>query len=127
MCSVYVNIHKHLSCISVRVQRALGKSDVLPKHSVWDLQYKKYTNRYRFQSQYGIPLSLLTFSVILQNPFRGVFDFSPKIPRKLPCSHLQFIIHTLQFSCKIWSIQKPSSQSWKSHKLVEVYLRFVEN
>jgi hypothetical protein len=77
---IYVNTQKHLRCICVRVQRAVGISDVLSKHSAWDLQYKKQTNRYRFHGQYWIPLSLLTLSVILQTPLRRVFGYSPKIP-----------------------------------------------
>jgi hypothetical protein len=125
-CSIYVNIHKQLSCICVGVQRTRGKSDVLPKHSIWDPQYKKQTNRYRFHSQYGILLSLLTLSVILQLNLRQVFGYLPEIPWTLPCSYLQIIIYSFQFSCKIWSILKASSQSWKSHSLVEVYRHFVE-
>ena len=39
-CSVDVNIHKHLSCSCVSVQRTLGESDVLSKHSVYGIRNK---------------------------------------------------------------------------------------
>jgi hypothetical protein len=120
-CSIYVNIHKHLICICVGVQIALGKIDVLPK-----LQ----------PGTQSIRNKLIYISFIVSMGFRYPYWHLPWYYsltwNQFSVTHLKYherfprAIYTFQFSCKFWSVLKASSQSWKSHSLVEVYRRFVE-